>query len=308
MDIEFLESLIYGTEGTLVDFKETFLFNDHFKSGFIKDMIAFANSHRDQDAYLLIGVKDQGIGEDSVVDISDLNLDDAKFRDLINAYTTLPIKYEFSLQQVFGKYIGVFQIPPSTNRFHLITKDYVSEQKKLLTEGQGWIREGAQNRSLNGHDSLLLREQILNSKQKDEPKLRIIFDDEQKETHKRLYYQDFNNKVVNSVRDDELEERYKEMNTVQIPLYIENYGKKPAENYQISLSGTGIFINNKNELKLVNSKITHGECCILGHFDIYFLNDNGDYSLDWKIHADNMPDDITGQITFTIGRFLRKRH
>lgn len=69
MTPEFFESLLYSSESDTLDFK---LCQYHFddkekKAEFLKDILAFANSWRKTDAYILIGVKDVPGGKSEVV-------------------------------------------------------------------------------------------------------------------------------------------------------------------------------------------------------------------------------------------------
>ncbi len=57
-----IESLLYQSEGTALDFKrDQYPFSDATddqKSELLKDILAFANSFRQTDAYIVIGVKE----------------------------------------------------------------------------------------------------------------------------------------------------------------------------------------------------------------------------------------------------------
>jgi hypothetical protein len=280
-------------------------------------MIAFANAHRDQDAYLLIGVKDQGMGKDRVVDISSLNLDDAKFRDIIRAYTSLPVEYEFSTAEVFGKRIGVFKMPPSNKRFHFVARDYMLEQKKLLLEGQGWIREGAQNRSLNGHDSQQLKEQTL---KKIGVRLEIKFDDESEIHHSTkpdylvkemrdgsdlglsILVQRIRPEVYIDTRREHIFAPY----TIKICFRIINTSGYVAEHFRAVLHSTSSFyfgedINSKNyELFFYNASLHSSNSLSSDGVCITFPNGVGEYKIKWEAFSDNMPQKCEGELTLVV--------
>jgi len=86
MDAVLLEQLLYQEESASLDFKrDQYPFDgaaDDLKSELLKDILAFANSWRRVDGYILIGVEDVKGGKSTVVGITD-DLDDARLQQFV---------------------------------------------------------------------------------------------------------------------------------------------------------------------------------------------------------------------------------
>lgn len=126
IDNELLNSLLYGEEGIDLDFKrDQYKFtnaSDGEKSELLKDILAFANSWRRSDAFILIGVKEVKGGRSKVVGITE-KLDDAQIQQFINSKTQKPITFSYRNLDFENKHVGVIHIPIQTRPFYL-KKDY----------------------------------------------------------------------------------------------------------------------------------------------------------------------------------------
>ena len=121
-----LAALLYRGESESLDFKrDQYQFAnapDHEKAKLLKDILAMANSWRSETAYILIGVDEKPGPMPTVVGIQD-HLDDADLQQFVNSKTQRPIHFNYSVQTLAAKALGVLSIPVQKRPFHLV-KDY----------------------------------------------------------------------------------------------------------------------------------------------------------------------------------------
>jgi hypothetical protein len=122
MDANLFEILLRESEGQCYDFKrdQYLLDNDVLKGEFVKDILAFANSWRMSDAYILIGVNENKRvgGRCTVVGISNHH-DDATLQQIVNGSTNKPVAFHYSAFHYQGKEIGIIRIPKQPRAFCL---------------------------------------------------------------------------------------------------------------------------------------------------------------------------------------------
>jgi hypothetical protein len=137
---QLLEQLLFEEEGTTLDFKRDQYPFDHAneiqKSELLKDIIAFANSWRRSDAYILIGVEEVK-GSKSIVKGVLHHLDDAHIQQFINTKTQKPIHFSYHATTFEGKDIGVIHIPIQERPIYL-KANYGSLKKDAV-----YIRRGS---------------------------------------------------------------------------------------------------------------------------------------------------------------------
>jgi len=119
--------LLYEEEGSTLDFKEEqYPFineeNKHKKSELLKDILAFANAWRRDNAYILIGVKEVKGAKSEVLGIEQ-DIDDATLQEFINGKTNKPIEFEYKTVDLDGKNIAYIKIFLQ-NRPFFVKKDY----------------------------------------------------------------------------------------------------------------------------------------------------------------------------------------
>lgn len=135
-----IEELLYEEESSTLDFKqEQYPFTnvgDHQKSELLKDILAFANAWRRNDAYILIGVEEVKGGRSNVLGI-DNTLDDAALQQFVNSKTQRPLIFEYKNYQVENKTVGVIKIPINERPIHL-KKDYGKLKKNVV-----YLRRGS---------------------------------------------------------------------------------------------------------------------------------------------------------------------
>src|SRR2546427_6541861 len=114
MDIHFFKTLLYRGESETLDFKvDQYAFEhatDDEKSGLLKDLLAFANTFRDSNAYILIGVQEGPNGTAIPLGIS-RHLDDGQLHSFTDSKTQKPLKFSYERLSFEGKQLGVITIP-----------------------------------------------------------------------------------------------------------------------------------------------------------------------------------------------------
>ena len=109
----FVERLLYQSEGEGLDFKkEQYAFDgatDEQKSELLKDVLAFANSWRQGDAYIVIGVQAM-VGDRHILVGTEKHFDDAQLQQFVNSKTNRKIKLSYEVHLCEGKKIGIIRI------------------------------------------------------------------------------------------------------------------------------------------------------------------------------------------------------
>jgi hypothetical protein len=137
---ELLERLLHEEEGVALDFKSAqYSFanaDDVSKSELLKDILAFANSWRRTDAYILIGVAEAKGSRSTVVRVAS-HLDDAQLQQFVNSKVQRPIHFSYTSLRVEGKDVAVIHIPLQERPFYL-RRDF-----GRLTANTVYIRRGS---------------------------------------------------------------------------------------------------------------------------------------------------------------------
>jgi hypothetical protein len=136
LDSKLLAVLLRENESTSLDFKrDQYRFVSNIEKGeLLKDMLAFANSWRHADAYILIGVDEQQ--NNAVVGVS-AHFDDASLQQFVNSKTQRPATFSYETLAYQGKQIDVITIPLQERPVYL-KKDF-----GLLKKETVYIRRGS---------------------------------------------------------------------------------------------------------------------------------------------------------------------
>lgn len=118
--LEKIQQLLSQSEGPTLDFKEEphGIANDGKKAEFIKDILAMANTPRENDSYIIIGVRKTQDGRKQIKGVNS-HPDDATLQDILNNAAIQPSKplfYYHDHLEIEGKSIGVIEIPKEENR------------------------------------------------------------------------------------------------------------------------------------------------------------------------------------------------
>lgn len=154
--IDFIEN--YG-ECEYLDFKIK-EYDKHSFNELLKDIMAFANAHNENDKYIIIGVKKLTNGDIQFNDIDNIT-DDAVYQDFITQYMEKNIIFNYLPFNYNGHKLAVFKISKDnySNRPFLLKKDYIKDGKVVFRSGEGRIRHGSSTSPLNSKDY----EKIFNS-------------------------------------------------------------------------------------------------------------------------------------------------
>jgi predicted HTH transcriptional regulator len=109
-----IEGLLYQGEGTALDFKRAqYPFSgasEQQQSELLKDVLAFANSWRQTEAYIVIGVEAVTGGKHIPVGTEE-HFDDAQIQQFVNYKTNRRIEFSYEVHLCEGRKIGVIRIP-----------------------------------------------------------------------------------------------------------------------------------------------------------------------------------------------------
>lgn len=123
---ELIEQLLFEEEGVALDFKsaqyEFVGASEEAKAELLKDILAFANSWRRVDAYILVGVREAKGARSQVVGLAS-HIDDAQLQQFVNAKVQRPMQLSYKAMQLDGKDIAVIHIPIQERPFYL-QRDY----------------------------------------------------------------------------------------------------------------------------------------------------------------------------------------
>jgi len=113
-DTEILKSLLKQNEGITLDFKrQQYKFqktNDYQKSELLKDILAFSNTYRTTDAFILIGVEEIKGNDNKVIGVND-HLNESNIQEFINQKTNKPVSFTYNTIEFDNKKIDVLKIP-----------------------------------------------------------------------------------------------------------------------------------------------------------------------------------------------------
>lgn len=136
---EFQQLLSRGENETL-DFKEGGYDLDGGRNKFIKDVLAMANTPREQPAHIIIGVRWTPESGSAVVGL-ERQLDDAQFQDALGHDRVQPNpRFTYTPLEFQGKQVGVLQVPVENGGPYTPVKDYEG-----LQAGAVYYRRGTQN-------------------------------------------------------------------------------------------------------------------------------------------------------------------
>jgi predicted HTH transcriptional regulator len=126
MNKDLFEHLLNESESTSLDFKseqyEFYSTDDKAKSELLKDILAFANSFRRTDAYILIGVKEVKGGQSIATGI-EKHLEDSDIQQFVNSKTQKPLSFLYIPYLYESKQVGIIYIP-SQQRPYFLKQDF----------------------------------------------------------------------------------------------------------------------------------------------------------------------------------------
>lgn len=150
MRTDLFEQLLAAPEGEALDFKrDQYKFvgvkDDNVRSELLKDILAFANTRRDRDAFIIVGVKKHPGGRSDLVGLQphtrpEDHLDDAQVQQFVNQKANAEVKFSYFELDHAGKTFGVFRIPVTDldgDGFRYVENDYGKVKKYHVYARQG---------------------------------------------------------------------------------------------------------------------------------------------------------------------------
>jgi len=135
-----LRQLLYKSEGVDLDFKQTqYRFigaSDHQKAELLKDILAMANSWRNETAYILVGIKDCSPSPAAVIGINE-HIDDAQLQQFVNSKASPQVTFKYEERLIEGQTIGIISIPKQKRPF------FISSQFGALKPNIVYVRRGS---------------------------------------------------------------------------------------------------------------------------------------------------------------------
>lgn len=117
MNTQLFEELLQKQESSVLDFKEEHYFkendqthNKRKRNSFIKDILSFANTVRNESAYIIIGVK-QVDGKNTLSEREVIHIDEAILQEYIKGFVDTPPKFIVHSLNYNGKGIEIIEIP-----------------------------------------------------------------------------------------------------------------------------------------------------------------------------------------------------
>ncbi|MDQ0481537.1 RNA-binding domain-containing protein [Guptibacillus hwajinpoensis] len=146
MDPKKIKKLMKENEGTLLDFKTTFynISEKKSKTDFVKDLLAFGNSTLKEPAYIICGVHVNKNGDKQIVGIDkDLLIDDANWVQILQSYSSHPIKFKMGKIKLAddSPSIAIIEISNDQQRPIICKKN----DGDKLRQGSIYFRNGSSN-------------------------------------------------------------------------------------------------------------------------------------------------------------------
>lgn len=135
LSVNDIELLLYQNEGTSIDFKvQQYPFEgatDEQKSELLKDILAFTNAWRREEAFILIGVKTE-VGAKHTVIGCDKHFDDAQLQQFVNSkIDKKKITLSYEVYSFESKKIGIIRIPKQERPIY-VNKDFGKVKKEVV--------------------------------------------------------------------------------------------------------------------------------------------------------------------------------
>jgi hypothetical protein len=242
----------FKSESDSLDFKsEQYKFTsatEEQKSELLKDILAMANSWREETGYIILGVIDKPEKPNELVGIKD-HIDDSRFQEFINSKTNKVCSFSYKTITYQSLTFGIFEIPVQKRPL------FLKKQFGKLKQDTVYVRRGSSTTEAKPDEISSMGNSI--SPHKDHPVLNLFFHDHDNnskaqeltsDTHEvicvdeipdyiggsNIYFSALN--MVNSNYYREWLEHYNFKNAFQENNFcIENSGTSEAKNIEVEL-------------------------------------------------------------------------
>lgn len=138
---ELVETLLNMSESDVLDFKrDQYVLagaSDETKAKLLKDVLAFANAWKTDDAHIVIGVDENPGARAQIVGVA-AHLDDADLQQLVCSKTNVPVSFEYLPLTVDGLPVGVLRIRKDQQRPIFLKRPFGNLQPNVV-----YIRRGS---------------------------------------------------------------------------------------------------------------------------------------------------------------------
>jgi hypothetical protein len=140
MEISQFESLLYRGESETLDFKRDqypwMNQKDADRVELLKDIVAFSNAWRTEEAYIITGVQEQPGMKGTIFGVT-YHLPDHDVQQFVNAKTQRAIQFNYESITYEGKQCGIIRIPVQQRPF------YLKSRFCSLDSGKVYLRRGS---------------------------------------------------------------------------------------------------------------------------------------------------------------------
>lgn len=159
MTSDFFESLLWMSESESLDFKQDqYPFDggsEEQKSELLKDILAFANSWRNTDAYILIGIKEKRGERAELLGVNN-HIISNNLQQFVDAKTNKPIRFTYAPFTYDKKQVGILKIPVQRRPFFLKSKYGKLEAEVVyIRRGDATVKAKPDEISQMGHSQML---------------------------------------------------------------------------------------------------------------------------------------------------------
>lgn len=310
-----LEMLIAHGEDSHVEWKCPLeLGSKWHRAEFVRDMLAMVNAHGRQTAYILVGIDRQGQEHD----MASLLPDDAQLQQQVNSLVDPPIRFVLRPHGFRDVTIGVIEVSPSDDRFHLVKRDFGDGGgDRLLTQGETWIRYGSGKRRPTPWDYKLLKEDFARG-QVSVPSIDLLFADGSREL---TVAADWHPKQDPPSRSFGGYDPYRRdplrPGTAAIGFRVSNAGTTEARNIRVFITPDGDchayerrggvilsipderrawyeWADDDGSIVIRGDSLIHRLSYSAGPLLVQFPRPAVSYEFRWRAVAGNMPDEATG--------------
>lgn len=146
MDSDLILTLLHRTESDTLDFKsQQYRFagaTDVEKAELLKDILAFANAWKTDDAFIVIGANEQQGGRAQVLGVTD-HLSDADIQQFVNSKTNTPVAFLVGTYEFEGRKLDIIRIERDQRRPIFLQKPFARPHKGGLDASAVYLRRGS---------------------------------------------------------------------------------------------------------------------------------------------------------------------
>lgn len=167
MTEEIFKNIIKKQESTVLDFKsEPYKFSGNVRDDaeYIKDIISMVNTPREENSYLILGIKDYSNGDKDflgITDFYDSSIYQAKFNS--DKFSPCSPVFEYSVFEFDGLKYGIIEIPPKKYEIPMTYKESLGG---TLIANQIYCRRGSVNEVANEVEKKEIARWMLNCEEK----------------------------------------------------------------------------------------------------------------------------------------------